>query len=497
MTILNNSSEQNIPRLNNVPLGILTNDQDERQVVKWEINETVTLVSYKKGRGKEPVQHVTTVDDRLLQSRLQASEKARKQGEKILSLQCDEGFVIKTQFTMHLCIDNDTSQIVHKFPRHPQSAEDISTPYDTVKMKKMAAMLGQKLSVLCLSAPASAIVDQHIEKFCNGFRDSLDGWVCYVDEKILQPWAVEGSFYTGNTRYSELAWACMTKFMLGIDSKDYIDYSHIWNTLFSPTHNILVKGVAKVVYYDKLTNYLLQQIRTNRSDRTLQKMLWDLWEPVKSKMKNEQLIDVNNALDGKKITIQEKFVLDNIITIMMGIQENPGFILTECSRIIALNPKLILWLQNDSKNIQKFIDEVLRLTPPAGSLRQLRWDTDILITDGKSSDKTYELNKGEMIGYHPLSIGRSIYSFDSPNEIHFDRRRKQQHCPFGKGIHRCPGELLARDMIKVVLQHIITTYKLGIKDKSLPDYYVSASLRPIPSVKIRLIERSKKKFVNS
>jgi cytochrome P450 len=66
----------------------------------------------------------------------------------------------------------------------------------------------------------------------------------------------------------------------------------------------------------------------------------------------------------------------------------------------------------------------------------------------------HPIRKGDPILIHLASADRDARYFDSPAELHFDRKGGGVHAAFGIGIHRCIGAPFARLQIQIALEEL-------------------------------------------
>ncbi|MCU1658045.1 MAG: putative cytochrome [Pseudonocardiales bacterium] len=93
------------------------------------------------------------------------------------------------------------------------------------------------------------------------------------------------------------------------------------------------------------------------------------------------------------------------------------------------------------------LDELLRHSSPVGAL-------------GRVVTRTVELGgqqlrKGDRVLVHYSSANHDATTFDSPDDLVFDRARNP-HLAFGLGIHRCVGIHLARAQVRVAVSELLT-----------------------------------------
>ncbi|HKU37484.1 MAG TPA: cytochrome P450 [Polyangiales bacterium] len=112
---------------------------------------------------------------------------------------------------------------------------------------------------------------------------------------------------------------------------------------------------------------------------------------------------------------------------------------------LATDRKLQQALRSAPERIEAAVDELLRLyTPNQGFCRASSEDQDLLGT-------RVPARKPVVLSYP--SANRDESKFESPDEFRFDRDPK--HLAFGNGVHKCPGEQLARLELRVFLEELL------------------------------------------
>ncbi|MEH6516670.1 MAG: cytochrome P450 [Halioglobus sp.] len=112
------------------------------------------------------------------------------------------------------------------------------------------------------------------------------------------------------------------------------------------------------------------------------------------------------------------------------------------------NPAQLQALQEDPTKIPNAVEEILRMeSPSAGMWRVVKKDSEI---QGVKIPKDSLL----MLRFHAANRDREI--FTQPNDIDIDRANANDHIAFGKGIHFCPGAMLARKEMTVALTILLS-----------------------------------------
>lgn len=116
-----------------------------------------------------------------------------------------------------------------------------------------------------------------------------------------------------------------------------------------------------------------------------------------------------------------------------------------CARHIALDPQLQDHLRRSPDRIAAAVDELLRLnTPNQGFCRTAAREIEL-------QARTIHPREPIVVSYP--SANRDEAVFDAPDEFRMDRPVK--HLAFGNGVHKCPGEHLARLELRVFLEELL------------------------------------------
>ena len=142
------------------------------------------------------------------------------------------------------------------------------------------------------------------------------------------------------------------------------------------------------------------------------------------------------------------------------------------------NPAQLQALQEDPTKIPNAVKEILRMeSPSAGMWRVVKKDSEI---HGMKISKDSLL----MLRFHAADRDREI--FGHPDDIDIDRANANDHIAFGKGIHFCPGAMLARKEMTVastVLLSRLTNFSIDEQGSDL-SYWPNIVLRGLKGLHI-------------
>jgi cytochrome P450 len=150
-------------------------------------------------------------------------------------------------------------------------------------------------------------------------------------------------------------------------------------------------------------------------------------------------------VDGQRLTPRELVAIAHQL-LVAGNETTTSTIATGVFLLLE-NPDVRQRLTNDPALIGNFIEETLRLHAPSPHLyRQVLVDTHI---NGQP------VAKGSILMLSYLAGNRDPSKFEAPARIDLERKNGRQHLAFGKGIHFCIGNQLARAELRVAFEHLL------------------------------------------
>lgn len=166
---------------------------------------------------------------------------------------------------------------------------------------------------------------------------------------------------------------------------------------------------------------------------------------------------VHVELDGKRLDPRELIGIMHQL-LVAGNETTTNAIATGVWMLLE-NPEVRARLDADRGLIGNFVEEVLRLHAPSPHLyRQVLQDTEI---NGVAIAKDSILMLSYIAGNHDAS------KFAQPECIDLARPNGRQHLAFGRGIHFCIGNQLARAEMRVAFERVLTRLPTLTLD---PDY---------------------------
>lgn len=131
--------------------------------------------------------------------------------------------------------------------------------------------------------------------------------------------------------------------------------------------------------------------------------------------------------------------------------ETTASLLTSCFVYLCNNPKKRRELQEDPEKIEAFVEETLRLYAP--QLRVTRRVTKDTNLGGKFLKKDTQVVV--LLGANNVCP----YLFDKAFAFDLDRENASDHSSFGKGVHKCPGEPIARILAVKTFKYLLPKIK--------------------------------------
>lgn len=474
----------------------------EDKTITWTADNGIQIVSYLSGRGYTLTYPQHEKGNYLNVMIALAKNAFEQRSESVFSQTLVRGtWPLNKTFHWHIIFDPRLTPIVTSFTRHPEPDDttngelehtlqiDVSTPYSCVLSKEMVQKLGLFLSSFSLPPEAYAVLHKSISDYFGACHGYYKDWAMLADEKFFKSWSKSDDFIEGHASFSSLTWATVSKFVLGVPEEDFADYAHIWNTLLQSTKGVAKQLFTKMWYYPEMEMYVLKKIRettvtfledpnadiseycpetiihywlrNNTADAILEKL--------PSSMREQALIVAEN----RELTIEEMVYLDNFFVVMIGMQENIAFILTQITYLFAHNPSLLQRCESNRDTCKKMVWEVLRFMPPAGTSRELRWDADVI---DPITGKIYSANKGDQFITMP-AVTMHLDAFSPPEHDSFNIDRPRTHSnAFSEGPHSCPGQTPALNWL-YELTHMLAQYDFSREGLEDPEYYNSFILR--------------------
>jgi cytochrome P450 len=151
-------------------------------------------------------------------------------------------------------------------------------------------------------------------------------------------------------------------------------------------------------------------------------------------------LTINKSVDGKSLTREEALAVCTLV--MIAGLDTTVSLLGFTMLFLARNPARRLELIDDPSMIPSAVEEFIRRFPVSLQAREVRYDMEYA---------GVHLKRGEMV-----LAGGQLASLDereneNPMEVNF-HRSSIEHATFGKGIHMCAGQNLARTELRITIE---------------------------------------------
>jgi cytochrome P450 len=156
-----------------------------------------------------------------------------------------------------------------------------------------------------------------------------------------------------------------------------------------------------------------------------------------------------------------------IFTLFLVGQETTASLLNEMIWMLAKSQQRQKDVREDRKAIDRYFDEVMRNFPPA-------WILYRTVRENLFIHGTY-IKKGEVIC--PLTIAAA------------QNRNAKEFLPFGDGVHKCPGLVLAKTEIKTFVQLLIQDYEVATEQHDEIEQIGGFTLQRAEDIFITLVRR--------
>jgi cytochrome P450 len=222
------------------------------------------------------------------------------------------------------------------------------------------------------------------------------------------------------------------------DGKAIVGWTHAYLAQVGgmQTHEAMRANAKQIC---DLQNYVIARIRERQANRT-EDMISDL---IYARLEDEE---------NESLTFAEIVALTR--TLVVGGNDTTASAITSLLYTVATKPEVAAALEasvDDNIRMSRFIEELLRLEPPARAL--YRVTTKEVELGGK------RIPEGAYVCTLFASGNDDESLFTCPRDFDMDRKNLGRHLSFGAGIHHCVGINLARMEIKVAAREIIKRLK--------------------------------------
>lgn len=143
------------------------------------------------------------------------------------------------------------------------------------------------------------------------------------------------------------------------------------------------------------------------------------------------------------------------------------------------DPEQMRRLQQNPEEISQAVEEILRMeSPSAGLWRVAKKDSEVHGVEIPEESLV-------MLRYHAANRDRAL--FEAPNTMDVCRHNAGEHLAFGRGVHFCPGAMLARKEMVVAFRALLSRLQNIelVEDKCDLAYWPNIVLRGLKELHIR------------
>lgn len=193
---------------------------------------------------------------------------------------------------------------------------------------------------------------------------------------------------------------------------------------------------------------------------------------------DDLLSDMVQASSEGDAPLDDAELLSIAQQLMVAGNESTVSTLAEGIKLLLAHPEQMQLLREQPELINRASEEILRLASPvAGSWRIVKRDLEF---------KGHPMKAGDRVMLRFAAASRDPGQFVQPDRFDLNRANGKKHYAFGRGIHTCIGNLLARKEIEVALEHLLNRFEhleLAVPSDSLT-YRPNIMLRGLSSLPI-------------
>ena len=142
-------------------------------------------------------------------------------------------------------------------------------------------------------------------------------------------------------------------------------------------------------------------------------------------------------------------IVNNVRLMISGGINEPRDCIGLVTWVLLSRPDLRVVVETDPARMRRLIEEVFRVCSPVGTTtRQATRDLELA---------GVAINAGDLVSGVLRSINLCETYWSNPTEIDLDRR-EGEHAAFALGAHRCLGEWLGRQVVRVGVQRLLQRF---------------------------------------
>ena len=154
---------------------------------------------------------------------------------------------------------------------------------------------------------------------------------------------------------------------------------------------------------------------------------------------------LRGTIAGKELSFED--MIGPVMILVLGALDTTSSALGNICRHLAEDGSLLQRLRYDSHQIGPWLEEFLRFDPPStGVVRTATCDAEV---------RGRLIREGEQVFFSLLSANHDESVFPDPDRLDLDRVQNR-HLTFGAGAHRCIGSNLARLILRVAIDEVVS-----------------------------------------
>lgn len=165
---------------------------------------------------------------------------------------------------------------------------------------------------------------------------------------------------------------------------------------------------------------------------------------------DDLLGDLVSASTGGDVPLSDAELLSVVQQLVVAGNETTTNTLSEGVRLLATHPEVAARLRVDPALIPNAVEEMLRLASPVQALPR------IVTRDCELGGVA--LKAGTVLGLRFAAANRDPARFADPHAFRPDRAEARAHLAFGRGIHQCIGNLLARRELAIAFELLLARF---------------------------------------